>query len=132
MWRRAEHFLLLGIAILILAGCASTRSLSTGSIITIPDPPSRLAWKQDGTPEKPGTVYLDKYEKLRPDTDFHVPNDGQGGGGVFVTNSAWRGIHYAMSEWPKWGETVEKIVTTHNRGVERREGVGERWWEFWR
>lgn len=98
-----------------LSGCAVSRQDAARrcSAIPIPDPPERFDWKQDGQQEKPGTLYLDPYHKLKGGETWKAPEDG----GVCLTPKAWRGVRHGITEWPKWGDMVQGIVRSHNEGI---------------
>lgn len=97
-----------------VTGCSTVPvSREVRAPITIPDPPKRFAWYEEGVPEKPGTIYLDPYRRLNPDEQVKAPADG----GILITPKAWRGIKYGITEWPRWGDIVQSIVKAHNDAI---------------
>ncbi|MEW6138909.1 MAG: hypothetical protein AB1733_11810 [Thermodesulfobacteriota bacterium] len=127
-WLRKR--LALGVAIAALAipfSCAQRVVVSGGPRITLPDPPDRVAWKEEGVPEKPRIHYLDPPVRLDPRGTFTAPEDG----GILINPKAWRGIRYGLTEWPKWGETVRAIVESHNDAIGRDAARSKPWWKVW-
>lgn len=105
---------LLVLVVFLLSGCAAQQVHNRmGGLVPNPDPPERFDWKQDGAPEKPGTIYLDPYKKLKGAETWTAPEDG----GVCLTPKAWRGLRHAVTEWPKWGDMVRGFIKDHNDAV---------------
>lgn len=116
----------LGLLVLLFSSsCAERMIVSGGARITLPETPERIAWRELGTAEKPGISYVDPPVRLKPREGCTAPADG----GILLSSRAWRGLRYALTEWPRWGETVRAIVDSHNQAVGNGADKQRAWWK---
>lgn len=116
-----------GLVCLFSMGCAQRNVITTGARITLPAPPERIGWKEAGIKAKPGVRLIDPPIVLKPCETCTAPVDGA----VLLKPRAWRGIKYGLTEWPRWGETVQSIVRSHNRVSEPYTHRKRPWWRPW-
>lgn len=116
-----------GLVCLFPMGCAQRNVITTGARITLPALPERIGWKEAGVEAKPGVRLIDPPIVLKPRETCTAPVDGA----VLLKPRAWRGIKYGLTEWPRWGETVQSIVRNHNRGSEPSIHRKRPWWRPW-
>jgi hypothetical protein len=111
-----------------LVSCTSNYAVTKGARITLPQSPERIAWQQEDVANQSGVHYVDPPIRLQPGTQVTASSDG----GIVLTPRAWRGIRYALTEWPKWGDTVRAIVDSHNRAMGAYTDNDTPWWKIWK
>jgi hypothetical protein len=126
-WSYSRVLLLMGL-LCVSSSCAQRVAVMGGAPITLPDPPERVAWKEEGLTQKTGVHYLDPPVRLMPRQKCTAPPDG----GVLLNPRAWRGIRYGLTEWPRWAETVRTIVKSHNEAVGEGRLKKHPWWAVWK
>jgi hypothetical protein len=122
-----SRFVALVLPVLLFASsCAERMVVSGGARITLPEAPERIAWREQGSSEKPGISYVDPPALLKPRESCTAPADG----GILLSPRAWRGIRYGLTEWPRWGETVQAVVDSHNQAVGNGADKQLPWWKL--
>lgn len=113
--------LVLSIALcLTISACASRQGAV--SRIVLPKQPHRIDVLREGAKRLDGVTYIDQPLRVRPESKPTIPADG----GALLTPRSWRAVMYSIQEWPRWGDTVESIVNSHNEAATEKRS----WWPW--
>lgn len=118
---------LLGIIFVLVAGCGtSIKYVPFREAVTIPAPPK--------------VVVMDngKYDKSKyPNTAWvKEPTADLKNGRAYWSFDDTEKISNGLTEWPKWGQEVEKIIDIYNQGAKDSGKQGDTkkkspWYRFW-
>lgn len=119
--------ILIGIVFLLLVGCGTTVKY-----VTVREPVT--------IPASPKVVVMDNghYDKAKyPDTAWvKEPTVDLKNGKTYWTFEDVEKISKGLTEWPKWGQEVEKTLEIYNQGAKNPGKQGDTkkrrsWYRFW-
>lgn len=113
--------------LMVTASCASKTALTGVAPITLPQHPKRIAVHEDGMEREAGVEYIDPVTRIEPGMCDDIPNNG----GALLTPRSWRAVKYAITEWPRWGDTVQSIVDSYTRASDAPREKQSRGWRGW-
>ncbi len=113
--------------VILTASCAGRVTPAGTARITLPQPPKRIAVREDGMQREAGVEYIDPAIRIAPGKCAGIPETG----GALLTPRSWRAVKYALTEWPKWGTAVQSIVDSHNGAIEPPPDTRPGWWPHW-